>query len=233
MIHKPTLPQNDPANNSQPTPNSNRDADFKTADLERSPEPGAASGPDPFDVAALRLEPSLTAAANVKKALLTLKVGKPDPSWWVRVHPDPSYRIPTAVLEEKGESKMGVEVYLIPRNLQGDLATEPCFRPCILALAVTRQGDPFLWRVNLPRDGDRSNAWSDTAKEAMERATRHWIRFAANMRAGAYDVWEAAANLPEPTWPDQTFPQLLKIAFKDRYITDLNHPVLRRLRGEV
>jgi len=26
---------------------------------------------------------------------------------------------------------------------------------------------------------------------------------------------------------------LLKVAFKDRFINDLNHPVLRRLRGEV
>jgi hypothetical protein len=128
---------------------------------------------------------------------------------------------------------MGADVYLVPRKLQGLLATEPCFRPCVLALAVTRQGDPFLWRVNLPRDGERSNDWASTAHVAMNMATRRWVRVAANMHKGAYDVWEASGPLPDPTWPDLPFAALLRVAFKDRYIDDHDHPILRHLRGEV
>jgi hypothetical protein len=52
------------------------------------------------------------------------------------------------------------------------------------------------------------------------------------MALGGYDVWEATGQLPEPEWPQTPFPDLLRVAFRDRYIADANHPVLRRLRGE-
>jgi hypothetical protein len=38
--------------------------------------------------------------------------------------------------------------------------------------------------------------------------------------------------LPPPTWPELSFGELLKIAFKSRYIDTLDHPVLLKLRGE-
>jgi hypothetical protein len=53
------------------------------------------------------------------------------------------------------------------------------------------------------------------------------------MSLGAYDVFVAAGELGEPEWPTAPFSELLRIAFRDRLIDDLNHPVLRRLRGEV
>jgi hypothetical protein len=238
MAVRRRLSQSDPLHNDQPAgdahePDGPVDTSSKPTKFERPSAPPPVAGPDPFDPASLRLEPDLAIAGAVKKVLLTLRVGKPEPSSWVRVHPSESYRLPAAVLEIAGEGKMGVEVYAIPKALQGELATEPCFRPCVLALAVTRQGDPFLWRVNLPRDGEQSNTWAETARDAIDRATRRWVRIAANMRAKCYDVWEATGPLPEPTWPELSFPELLKLAFKDRLVSDLNHPVLRRLRGEV
>jgi hypothetical protein len=60
-----------------------------------------------------------------------------------------------------------------------------------------------------------------------------WVRVAANLHNGCYDVCEATAKLPEPTWPEEDLRAFLHIAFKDRYVRDLDHPVLRRLRGEV
>ena len=39
--------------------------------------------------------------------------------------------------------------------------------------------------------------------------------------------------LPEPEWPELSLRELLRIAFKDKMIDDLGHPVLRKLRGEV
>ena len=40
-------------------------------------------------------------------------------------------------------------------------------------------------------------------------------------------------KLPEPEWPEKDFQSLVDIAFKDRYIRELDHPALRRLRGEL
>ncbi|MGB5832080.1 MAG: hypothetical protein WBG92_08825 [Thiohalocapsa sp.] len=55
----------------------------------------------------------------------------------------------------------------------------------------------------------------------------------ANMGLGAYEVFEASGDLPDPTWPELTFTEILKVAFKGRYITEIDHPVVRRLRGEL
>ena len=52
------------------------------------------------------------------------------------------------------------------------------------------------------------------------------------MALGAYDVTVATGRVVEPDWPDLTFQEIIKIAFRDRVITDWDHPVLRRLRGE-
>jgi hypothetical protein len=37
--------------------------------------------------------------------------------------------------------------------------------------------------------------------------------------------------MAEPVWPDLSFQELIKIAYRDRMITSLEHPVVRRLRG--
>jgi hypothetical protein len=103
----------------------------------------------------------------------------------------------------------------------------------MLFTSITRQGVPFLWPIRLPGDDGKHNEWHRTALEAAQRAQTRWVRIAANMAAGGYDLFEATGALPEPEWPDLSFRELLKIAFKDRFIRTADHPVLRRLRGEV
>lgn len=75
--------------------------------------------------------------------------------------------------------------------------------------------------------------WWRSAREAADRAQRTWLRIRANTNLGAYDMYEAAAGveLGEPEWPTLTYWELIKIAFKDHLIENLDHPVVRRLRG--
>jgi hypothetical protein len=68
--------------------------------------------------------------------------------------------------------------------------------------------------------------------EAGALAAGKWVRVQANMSLGAYEVYEAAGQWASPEWPDMPFQQLLKIGFKERFIDGLDHPVLKRLRGE-
>ncbi len=184
---------------------------------------------DPFDPASLRLTQDFSAAAGVKKALLTVPVRKPDRSCFVRANPDPDYRLQTAVIELKEDR----EVYLVAQTLWPDLSAEPMFKPKLLVLAMNRQGGLFIWELNLPRPDGRADEWSRSALEALDMATRQWVRVVANMPLGCYEVYTASGELGEPIWPDLTLKELLRIAFKDRFITDISHPVLRRLRGEV
>jgi hypothetical protein len=183
---------------------------------------------DPFDPAALRLSQDFAAGLGVKKALLTIPVCKPDKSWWVRVHPAEDYRFQTAVIELKEEK----ELYLIAPSLRQELATEATFALRYLFTAINRQGVCFVWPARLPRPDGKFDNWGLSALEAAQMAQKTWVRVTSNQSLGAYEVFEAPAQLPEPNWPDVPFRELLRVAFKDKFIDSLDHPVLRKLRGE-
>jgi hypothetical protein len=91
----------------------------------------------------------------------------------------------------------------------------------------------FLWPVRLPGPDGKLDDWGRTALDAVRLAQTRWVRVTANMALGAYDVWEAGANLPDPQWPETPFNDLLRVAFGRWYINASDHPVLRRLHGEV
>jgi hypothetical protein len=184
---------------------------------------------DPFDPARLRLPQDHAVASGVKKALTTVRVRKPDKSWFVRAHPDPQYRLQTYVLELKEDR----EVYLVAPALWQKLAAEPTFKPKLFVTAINRQGDLFLWDISLPRSDGKRDDWSRSSLDAAERATKRWVRVVANMSNGAYDLYEASAQLSEPEWPDTPFKEILRLGFRDYYIGSLDHPKVRQLRGEV
>jgi hypothetical protein len=103
----------------------------------------------------------------------------------------------------------------------------------LLVTAINRQNVLFVWECNLPRPDDRESPWTQTMLDAVNAATRGWVRVAANMSLGAYDVSPSAAPLSEPEWPQVSFRDILKVAFKGRYVASLDHPKLRQLRGEI
>lgn len=190
---------------------------------------GKAESPpvSPFDPERLRLSQDFAANVGVRKALLTVPVCKPNRQSFVRVHPDEDWRIATAILELKEER----EVYLVDPSLWDELPGE--IVPMELFTAITRQRVVFLWPVRLPAEDGRRHEWHRSAAEAAEMAMRKWIKVQANMNLGAYEVYEATGNLPEPEWPEKTFEELLQIAFRDRFINNLDHVVLKRLRGDL
>jgi hypothetical protein len=184
---------------------------------------------NPFDPAALRLSQDFAADLGVKKALLTLPVRKPDKAWFVRVHPSEDYRLQTAVVELKEER----ETYLVAPTLWSELSTEATFSPRLLCTAVNRQNVLFLWPIRLPGADGKLDDWNKSALQAAQLAEKKWVRVTANMSLGAYDAYQATGPIPEPKWPEQPFAELLRLGFKDRYIDRQDHPVLRRLRGEI
>jgi hypothetical protein len=135
----------------------------------------------------------------------------------------------TAVIELKEDR----ETYLVAKHLWPELAGEATFSPRALFTAMTRQNVLFVWPVRLPGADGKIDEWSRTALEAAEMARKQWCRVTANMSLGAYEVYHATGELGEPPWPDMPFNDVLRIAFKGRYIDRLDHPVLRKLRGEM
>lgn len=186
------------------------------------------SAPNPFDPALLRLDQSFADMVGVKKLLTTVPVRKPNRQDFVRVHRDPSYRLtPAAIIELKEDG----EVYPLTPAMAMELPGE--FAAATLYTTINRQGVVFLWPVKLPGPDGKHNEWHRSAAEAAELAMDRWVRLASNKSLNAYEVFVATGDLPEPTWPDLPFSEILKIAFRDRIIDNADHPVVQRLRGAV
>jgi hypothetical protein len=184
---------------------------------------------DPFNLDGLRLSQDFASTVGVKRLITTIPVRKPSREWFVRTHPDPAYRLQTAVLELKEDR----EVYLVSPALWRELTSEVTFSPRLLVTSITRQGDLFVWPIRLPGADGKIDGWSRSAMDAADEAKSRWVRISANMTLGAYDVAVASAQVAEPAWPNMPFQEIIRIAFRDTMIDEWNHPVLRRLRGEV
>ena len=189
--------------------------------------PNHQGGDDPFDLKKLRFSQDFAATMGVKKALLTVPVRKPTRQEFIRVHPGEDWRLETIILELKEEG----ETYLVDSNLWGQLPGELIHK--VLYTAINRQGVLTLWSIRLPGEDGRLDEWNRSALEAAEMAQKEWIRVASSRPLGAYEVYRAVADIPEPEWPDTTFKEILTVAFKDRFIRSSDHPVVRRLRGEI
>jgi hypothetical protein len=194
----------------------------KLVDPDAAPIPAAA---DPFDIASLRLNPSFLETAGVKKLLTTVPVKRPSPQDFIRVHPAPGYHENFAMIDLKDDR----EDYLVRPEILQELAGETVLKT--IFTAVNRQGVAFLWPIRLPAPDDRKTEWSRSAREAAEMAMTKWLRLKANMSLGAYEITTAESAMAEPVWPELSFEELLRIAFRDRMITAIDHPVVRRLRG--
>ena len=84
----------------------------------------------------------------------------------------------------------------------------------------------------MERDG-KLNPWHESALEAAHLAEDQWISLRADMSLGAYQIFVAAAKLPEPEWPVQTFSELVRLGFKGMIVDKPDHPLIQQLTGAV
>jgi hypothetical protein len=161
----------------------------------------------------------------VKKLLTTIPVRKPSAQDFIRVHRGADYRLNTAVVSLKDDR----ETYLVAQPFVAEMMNE-CV-PVTLFTTMNRQGVLALWPVRLPANDGRTMAWWTSARDAAEMAMTSWVRIKANQSLGAYDVDKAIGAIPEPEWPELSFREILRIAFRDFLIDSIDHAVVKRLRG--
>jgi hypothetical protein len=186
----------------------------------------AAPTPASLSVASLRLSQDFEKALSVEKHLVTVPVRKPTRTEWFRVHPEWAVS-PLALICLKEER----ETYAVAPSVAAAAAGE--YGRFTLFPGITRQGTFFLWPVRVPGSTGRSDRWSESAYEAAIQGRTSWTRLVANMHLGAYEIFTAKVELPEPEWPTKSLDDIVTIAFRGMVIDDVNHPVLRRLRGEL
>lgn len=192
-------------------------------------EGDTSTAPDPFDVSRLRLQPDDDAALGVRELLVSVPYRKPSKETFFRVHRDPAFRCTGGLIELKDEDGAA---YWVDPALWPHLADEPTFGKRLVVTAVTRQGAVFLWGLRLPGPEARVPDWVSVPLEAAKAAEGSWAKMFWDQSQRKHRIKVATGISDEPVWPDQPFAELLRLAFKDRVVTSLDHPVLAQLRGE-
>ena len=200
-----------------------------------SSEPDAKTPPDAreafknpaeteLDLARIRLPQDFTGQVAVRKLTTTIPIRKPKPNDFIRVHPaiEPM-RVWTLEDEQETFIVTGDVAVTVPNDV---VAME-------LVLTITRQGNILLWPLRILEKDGRINNWHTSRREAAARAVNAWVRVSSNMHLGAYEVYEALGVIPDPVWPALSMDEIVRIAVKGRVIDSLDHPVLRKLRGEI
>lgn len=180
---------------------------------------------DGLDLSRLRISQDFSGTVSGKKLVTTIPLRKPGRFDWIRVHPEQEWRMSVWTLTEERET------FVVAPDLAAGLPSDVV--PKELVPTITRQGTLTLWPLRLPGPDGRIDGWSASAREAANRAIHKWVRVAANMELGAYEVFEAVGTIPEPSWPDLSFNEMLRIAVKGRVIDSSDHPILKKLRGEM
>lgn len=176
---------------------------------------------------ALRLPANYGTTLGVKKLLTNVPVGKPKKPQFFRTHINSEMTFAAMLLEQK-ESR---ESYVVVPEVANQISE--LVRPVQLHAAIDRQNNVFLIPVQLPNESGSRNPWHESLAQSVEHAKLNWIRIAANMHAGGYDVYEAEAALPQPEWPEHDIDALVQVAFRGKIITSLEHPVVQSLLGKI
>ena len=107
-------------------------------------------------------------------------------------------------------------------------------RPALIVLGMDHHGKTFLWELGLPTPGSnaRANQWHLTRMQCAKVAVDSWIRPQADMSAGGYNYEEPLASISvEIDWGPASFKDRILIAYKDRMISDADHPVVKDYVG--
>jgi hypothetical protein len=198
--------------------------------IDATSPPAAGSGgagPAALDLNQFRLDQNFGGQTAVKRQLLTVPVRKPSKHEFVRVHPDAQYRMIMPLLSIKEDN----ETYLVVPGLRPALAGYVVSAK--LYTTINRQEVLALWSVPVANEDGTINPWHQSAHEAASQAVQQWTKIIANKSLGAYDIYTAEGDLPDPTWPDVSFQQIVTLAFKGKVIDNLEHPIVRKLRGEI
>lgn len=179
------------------------------------------------DLKSLRLPANYGATLGVKKLLTSVPVGRPKKPQFFRTHPSDEMTFPAMLLENKDSG----ESYLVVPAVAQEIID--LVRPVVLHAAIDRQNNVSLIPVPLPGEDGTRNSWHESLAQAVEHAKKKWIRIAANMHLGGYDVYEAEGALPEPEWPEHDIESLIQVASRGKIIASLEHPVVQSLKGKI
>ena len=153
-----------------------------------------------------------------------IEVRKPPADHYVRVHRDPAFNGVFPLYSDSMAKRY--DPYLIAPELMDSLPPQVKvnIKSVRLAVAATDSGRPFLWFI-----AQTGSDWHESGDQCILTAMTQWIKVLPD--GSGYRQEYPEVDLPEPVFPDWSFAEYLARAFKDRYIDDLAHAVIKRLAG--
>lgn len=187
-----------------------------------------------FDFSTLRLPTTFEQGITAKKLVTTIPVRKPKSGLeFFRIRPEPEWTFQTFLLDLKeGEE----EKYLVIPELYTEALSSGKLKPVTIYTGITFTGQVFFVSdIPLPDLDGKDNEYNRSRRIAYEMAKTKWVKIQANKSLGAYDIIEAVSQLPDPVWPEEPVDiiKAIEIAFKNNLIDSIDHPVLKKLRGEL
>jgi hypothetical protein len=169
------------------------------------------------------------------ESLTRISTNKPKKDVYIRVHPD-YFQDLISVIDKSGmESTTYVMAGEVVQQALGEEAIESMLQNRRYFLYVTQGGSYGLWGITLPMDdeGRELNSWTESALRVINQAQGKWLRHYAKRGDGSYRVIPATKDLGDPKWPSESWEEILELAFKDKFIEDINHPYFEKLRGNL
>jgi hypothetical protein len=182
--------------------------------------------PDAADIEALWLDPAL-GDGIVSVNYHSIPVGKP--KFFFRTVKDPTYRRRTEIVTIKQDNVIDEQNYIVAPTMRGQIVEA---HPCTIVTVVDRLGNPYLWPIKFPRDGERDNdAWI-TARAAARAGMDKWVKLVWAKRS--YQTRDAEPGYaPDPDLSKlPSFNELVRLGFGEHgVIRDKAHAVYKDLYG--
>ena len=130
--------------------------------------------------------------------------------------------------------------YMVDNSLWEQLGSE--LQGVDYFAAINTEGVVFLIPVTIS-EGGRGYRWINSLLNVINIAKTDWVRIRSNLDVGAYEAVIALENLGEPKWPETVVNRgketvefsmnlILQTAFFERYISNVDHPVIKKLLGQ-
>lgn len=183
------------------------------------------NNPNEINLDALRLPQNYNEITQVKLQILKVAIRKPKKNEFIRVRPGDEWKC-NVWTYKTGDVD---ELFVVAPTMHS--ALQQLITPTQLHTAINQDGIVFLLPTTLPSSDGKPNSWNDTKAAAVLHGEVNWVRIVANQARKAYDINLPVNPKPGPEWPDITFDELLKLAFKGNVIDTIDHPIVKKILG--
>lgn len=164
--------------------------------------------------------------AQTKKRLVDIPARTPDKAWFVRTSGRPQHQ---GILPLYWDKAGDGHPYLIDPAVQDYFGKDVRNNYCVLS--ITRQGTFFLWCSPLEDEEGNWNSWHASAHDMKGFAAVSWIRVQSNKQLGGYEPNDPKVQPPDPEWPDISWGDIVRLAFRRHLVEVESHPLINRLLG--